>query len=92
MFPEGGAFVSITDSEGGPTATGMIPEGSTTKKSCHPPPPHRLINGTALTNSNFPSLSCHFFKSLHTFVSVVHLNEFFKFVIYLNWKDSAIGT
>ena len=30
MFPKGGGFVNITDPEGGPTATGMIPEGGTT--------------------------------------------------------------
>ena len=55
MFLEGGEFVNITDSEGGPTATGMIPEGGTTEKKLPstsppppPPPPYRLINGTAL--------------------------------------------
>ena len=49
MFPDGGGFVSITVPEGGPTATGMNPEGGTAKKSCLHPPPHRLISGTALT-------------------------------------------
>ena len=48
MFPEGGKFVNITVLEGGPTATGINPEGGTAKKSCRPPP-HRLISGTALT-------------------------------------------
>ena len=61
VFPEGGGFVNITDPEGGPTATGMIPEGGTTEKKLpsNPPPPHKLINGTALnmslTSSNFRS-------------------------------------
>ena len=41
-FPRVGV-VNITDPERGPTATGMILESSTAKKSC---PPHRLINGT----------------------------------------------
>ena len=39
VFSKGGVFVNITDPEGGPTATGMIPEGGTTEKSCRPPPP-----------------------------------------------------
>ena len=53
MFPEGGGFVNITDPEGGPTATGMIPEGGTTEKMLpSTPPPHRLINGTALNSKN----------------------------------------
>ena len=49
MFPEGGGFVNITVSEGGPTATGMNPEGGTAKKKLLSPLPHRLISGTALT-------------------------------------------
>ena len=53
VFPEGGGFVNITDLEGGATATGMILEGSTTEKKLpSTPPPHRLINGTALTAYN----------------------------------------
>ena len=48
MFPEGGGFVNITVPEGGPTATGMNPEGGTAKKKVAVHPPHRLINGTAL--------------------------------------------
>ena len=41
MFPEGGGFVNITVPEGGPTATGMNPEGGTAKKKLLsiPPPP-----------------------------------------------------
>ena len=39
VFLEVGGFVNITDPEGGPTATGMIPECGTTEKSCRPPPP-----------------------------------------------------
>ena len=35
----GGGFVNITYLEGGPTATGMTPEGGTTEKCCRPPPP-----------------------------------------------------
>ena len=50
MFSEGEGFVNITDQEGGPTATGMIPEGGTTEEKL-PSPPHRLINGTALIES-----------------------------------------
>ena len=38
-FRRVGGFVNITDPEGGPSATGMIPEGGTTEKSCRPPPP-----------------------------------------------------
>ena len=50
VFPEGGGFVDITDPEGGPTATGMVPEGGTTEKKLpSTPPPPRLINETALT-------------------------------------------
>ena len=49
VFPEGRVFVNITLLEGGPTATGINSEDGTAKKSCHPPPPHRLISGTALT-------------------------------------------
>ena len=52
MFPEGGGFVNVTDPEGGPTATGMIPEGGTTEKNVAVHPPHRLINGTALTTAS----------------------------------------
>ena len=48
MFPEGGGFVNITVPEGGPTATGMNPEGGTAKKVAFHPP-HRLISGTALS-------------------------------------------
>ena len=32
FLPKGGGFVNITDPEGGPTATSMIPEGGTTEK------------------------------------------------------------
>ena len=32
VFPEGAGFVNITDPEGGPTATGMIPKGGTDEK------------------------------------------------------------
>ena len=39
VVPEGGGFVSITDPECGPTATGMIPEGGTTEKKLLPTPP-----------------------------------------------------
>ena len=46
-FAEGGGVGNITDPEGGPTATGMIPEGGTTEKK-FPSTLHRLINGTAL--------------------------------------------
>ena len=48
MFPEGRGFVNITVPEGGPTATGMNPEGGTAKNKL-PSTPHRLINGTALS-------------------------------------------
>ena len=34
MFPEGAGVVNVTDPEGGPTATGMIPEGGTVEKNC----------------------------------------------------------
>ena len=36
----GRGVVNITDPEGGPAATGMIPEGGTTEKqvAVHPPP------------------------------------------------------
>ena len=34
--------------EGGPTATGMNPEGGTAKKVAVHPPPHTSISGTAL--------------------------------------------
>ena len=37
-FLEGGGFFNITDPEGGPTATGMIPEAGTNEKSCLPQP------------------------------------------------------
>ena len=47
MFLEGGGFVKITVPEGGPTATGMNPEGGTAKKKL-PSTPHRVIAGTAL--------------------------------------------
>ena len=41
--------VNITDPEGGPTVTSMIPEGGTAeKKLLSTLPLHRLINGTAL--------------------------------------------
>ena len=55
MFLEGGGFVNITDPEGGPTATGMIPEGGTTEKMLPstPPPPHMLIIGTAPRRYSF---------------------------------------
>ena len=32
VFPEGGGFVNVTVPEGGPTATGMNPEGVLPKK------------------------------------------------------------
>ena len=44
--------VNVTDTEGGPTATGMIPEGGTAEKKLPSPPPHRLINGTVLTGTD----------------------------------------
>ena len=39
VFPEGGGFVNITVPEGGPTATGMNPEGGTAKKKLPSTPP-----------------------------------------------------
>ena len=55
MFPEGGGFVNLTVPEGGPTATGMNPEGGTAEKMLPSTSPHththtnRLISGTTLT-------------------------------------------
>ena len=48
MFPEGGGFVNITVLGGGPTATGMNPEGGTAKKVAPPPDSPGTWNGTAL--------------------------------------------
>ena len=61
-FRRVGGVVNITDSEGGPTATGMIPKGGTPekppKKSCRPSP-HRLINGTSLNVDLKPHAKFH---------------------------------
>ena len=46
MFLEGGGFVNITVPEGGPTATGMNPEGGTAIKSCRPPPQVNFCNSS----------------------------------------------
>ena len=54
VFPEGGGFGNITVTEGGPTATGMNPEGGTVKKKLlSTPSPRRLISGTALISTMF---------------------------------------
>ena len=37
-FRRVGGFVNITDPEGGPTVTSMIPEDGTSEKSCRPSP------------------------------------------------------
>ena len=39
MFPEGEGFVNITDPEGRPTVTIMIPEGGAAEKKLPSPPP-----------------------------------------------------